>query len=98
MTDFPNEPLGWHDTDAPDEGLTMTQTKDSTTGEREEIARIIDPSSWELFDAYPTAPGAQKYVEPSLTKADAILSRPSRMAASSEGEPVPDPKPARVEE
>jgi hypothetical protein len=63
----------------------MTHTKHSTTGEREEIARIIT-------DTWPTAGQTghlrTKDLDPevALALADAILSRPSRMAASSEGE------------
>lgn len=75
----------------------MTKTKDSTTGEREEIARIIArelirqdfgeiSDSDDPFDAGLTWPYIDQGEVDFGKIADAIL---SRMAASSEGEPEP---------
>ena len=69
----------------------MTQTKDSTTGERERIARLLCRQHY--GDRGYSLPAIARVVEEELPhwleKADevfAILSGPSRMAASSEGE------------
>lgn len=55
-----------------------------TSTRREQIARIIDPEAWSLFDEVPNKIGAQKYVEPSLAKADAIIALPAPPAVKEE--------------
>jgi len=85
---------------------------DSTTGERDEIAQIVDPDafeSWERLRLYCIGNGDdhaearncadhfhKKRCDEARAKADTILSRPSRMAAASPPPPT-EGEPAREE-